>query len=336
MDGTNGAGIEPLEHFLPKWKKEVSAHYNPRLIMNGFRLEKDGKKLWCVHHKGINGAHPQTVKKKSVKYVFVSTDLYLWHRKCDTGGEFARVGPAHTAEERIAENESSGARIIQKIRDNIADPSLELTPDEKRDFFRFMNVMCFRSPDFFAYHQENHSDPEISKLAPHTRELICKQRIRLHLDISCCSAAVYSQSKMVEAICNFLQGRHDEYWRNCNFIVSEIEDPELFYITGSSPVCPIIMMPHEEKYLWLPITSKLAINISPSPHPSQKVLRAKTKTDEVNVINRFIYDASSRVIVQSCEHLRQIKSVKPTSIICDPSFPVLTFARYDSPCDARN
>jgi len=192
-------------------------------------------------------------------------------------------------------------------------------------------VMAVRNPHFQIFLQKNSPQLQVRKFVRYTSQLLNRNRPAKGQKPPECSGARVIQTSVVGKICETLQGGDDKFWKKCDVLVGRIKDDDMHFIQGSSPVCPLACMSSGAKYLWLPITKKIAVCIVLNDNPRRQadIIHVAMKKSLVDCINKFIYDTSSEILVQSHEHLKLIQELPETRIHFDPNWSSLLFVRFD-------
>jgi len=321
-----------LSRSLPKWSESQNCHFIPQHLLRGFHTGSEKNKKWLLHDKNKHGNNNIVEEIDDLKEVFSSPDLHLWRKEVEAEGHILRAGDAYNAEGQFAKNERETSRIIRKIWGHRHDPHLKLAPPDLVDLCKFLFVMNVRSPHYHAFMQSQSPDPADHSLAEISLGMLDDRHRWPEALPSFSSLVVESQSRMMELICGVLQGKRDDKWKKCSIIANVINDNHFSYITGSCPVCLLRTTPDGMLYAWVPVTKRMAFCVK-GPHEipvSPNIICASAKENTVRDVNRFIFDASPQILVESIKQLKAIRSSEKTRFWRDPPAKKLSFAISDS------
>jgi len=317
---------------LPVRSVGEQCHYIPRFVLKEFRLGKNGRQRWLLHDKKTGTAAGRLWEIDDVGELFSLSDLYLWNDTELMGDYFTMSGPPRTAERKLSANETKAAEVIRKISDVRGGVKHSLDKNERLHLSRFLALMCIRNPHFHLVLQQISPNPEYSALVEHTEGMLTDYPLILSDSIQACSLTALVQSEMTERLHNVFRHQLSDLQKNCTIFVMKIGDPGTSFITGSFPACPLQTTPDEKIYMWVPVTKKMALcyYFTDDRESCPSIVHVEGRRDTVRDINRFIFEASPQVLVQSEEHLEEILSAPEVRLHQNPRHNTLVYALSDT------
>jgi len=317
---------------LPVRSVSETCHYIPQFVLKEFRLGKNGRQKWLLYDRQARSDGQYLREVDDVRELFNFKDLYLWEDAKLMGDCFTLSGPPRTAEKKLSTNETKAAEIIRKISSGPRGAKHSLDKNERLHLSRFLALMCIRNPHFHLVLQKISPNPEYNALAQHTEGILTDAPPILRNCHRSRSLAALAQLEMTERICNVFLPQLSDLQKNCTIFVMKIGDPGASFITGSFPACPLQTIPDEKIYMWVPVTKKMALCYyfmdDPESYPS--IVHVEGKKDTVRDINRFIFETSQQVLVQSEEHLKKILSAPDVRLHHNPQHKTLVYALSDT------
>jgi len=308
--GQKQQSLRPARALTPLEEGEAN-HYIPRFILDEFRLGKNGRQRWLLYDKAIFHNGPFLREISDIDGQFRFNDTTLWCENEHEGAFFFLAGPSRRVERKLNENEAKAAGIIRRITADGADAVSSLNKNERLHLSRFLSLMCVRNPHFHRVIRQLTSSHNCDLFVSNVENDAVRPTPILKD-----SARVGFEYRPTEwEINNDIDRRFREVLRdllkNCTIQVIRIEDPDTYFVTGSFPTCPIeTERDGKEYYMCTPVAKKIAIYYhfmdKSRSRPSIEYLAAGK--DTVRDINRFIYEASNQILVQSEEHLESILS----------------------------
>jgi len=308
--GQKQQSLRPARALTPLEEGEVN-HYIPRFILDEFRLGKNGRQRWLLYDKAIFHDGPFLHEISDIDKQFRFNDTTLWCANEHEGAFFFLAGPSRRIERKLNANEIKAAEIIRSITAGGAGAASSLKKNERLHLNRFLSLLCVRNPHFYRVIGQLLSSVSAVPLARAAGngaarpKLILKDSARAGLEHR--PTALEIDQGIDIRFSDQLSG----LLKNSPIQVIRIEDPDTYFVTGSFPACPIeTERDGKEYYMCTPVTKKIAIcyDIRDKSQSRPGIEYLTAGKDTVRDINRFIYEASNKILVQSEEHLEDILS----------------------------
>jgi len=317
---------------LPVRSVGEQCHYIPQFVLKEFRLGKNGRQRWLLHDKetGYDGQHLREVD--DAEELFSFNNLYLWNDTKLTGNYYALSGPSRATEKQLSANEAKATEVIRKISNGRRGAKHSLDKNERLHLSRFLALMCTRNPHFQLVIQNISPDPGRDKLRLFTEGILTDYPLILRDSPRACYMIPITQSDMTRWVCSVFHPHLSDLQKNSTIFVMKIDDPDTSFVTGSVPACPLQTTPDEKIYMWVPVTKKMALcyYFLDDPESSPSIVLVEGKKDTVRDINRFIFETSSQVLVQSEAHFKEILSAPDVRLHWNPQQRDRVFALSDT------